>query len=164
MKRSTMNKLSQEIRRLRVSRSLGIIALTLAPGWALSANLENIHYQKQSDGSVTVLFQLNEPLSGQPSSFQIDNPARVAIDLPEVTNRTGSYRSDVDINMIRSLTLADAGDKTRAVFNLSQSGPYEIKVRDNLVAVQFHEAKKPVKTDAGTPISSPGDIPAATMD
>ena len=69
-------------------RGLGLPAITmaavLAPSLVLAGDLNEISYDRASDGTVQVHFTLSEPLVGEPNSFKIDNPARVAIDLPDV--------------------------------------------------------------------------------
>src|SRR5690554_1523740 len=92
-------------------RGLGLptltMALTMAPFMAPSmvwaGDLTGISYDRSADGKVQVHFDLSEPLSAEPGSFKIDNPARVAIDLPDVENKTDSRQTSIGLGPVNSV-------------------------------------------------------------
>ncbi|WP_197039188.1 type IV pilus secretin PilQ [Guyparkeria halophila] len=149
-------------------RGLGLPAITmaaaLAPALALAGDLNEISYDRSSDGTVQVHFNLSEPLAGEAGSFKIDNPARVAIDLPDVDNQTGSRQTEIGLGAVKSVMLAEANGKTRAVFNLDQSVPYSIDQNGNRVTVSFNQARQATTTESGLAVTDRGSSDATAMD
>ncbi len=161
-----MDGMTQTNRQLRtaIRQGLGVLSLALLPGLALAGDLQGISYDRASDGSIQVHFKLSAPLSGNPDNFQIDNPARVALDLPGVDNKTGKRMTDVGLGPLKSIMLAEANGKTRAVFNLTSSTPYAIKSEGNQVLVTFKAVSTPTQTTAGYKISDEGSNSTTAMD
>ena len=60
----------------------------------------------------------------QPQAFTIDRPARLAIDLPDVSLALASKRVDVGVAGVDNIVAAEAGGRTRVVFNLDSLVPY----------------------------------------
>lgn len=153
-------------------RGLGLptltMALTMAPFMAPSmvwaGDLTGISYDRSADGKVQVHFDLSEPLSAEPGSFKIDNPARVAIDLPDVENKTDSRQTSIGLGPVNSVMLAEANGKTRAVFTLDQSVPYAIEQRDGQLTVIFDDVRQATTTASGLAVTSPGSEPSTAMD
>ncbi|MFP4639031.1 MAG: type IV pilus secretin PilQ [Guyparkeria sp.] len=145
-------------------RGLGLLAIAMAPSLAFAGDLSEISYDQTSDGQVKVHFTLSEPLATEPDSFKIDNPARVAVDLPGVDNETGSRSTKIGLGAVNSVMLAEAGGKTRAVFNLDGSVPYSISQDGSRVTVTFDEPREATKTDSGKAVTSKGDSDATSMD
>ncbi len=146
-----------------IRQSLGILSISLIPAIAIAGNLTGISTERTADGSIQVHLKLSEPLAASPDNFQIDNPARVAIDLPGVNNQTGERSQKIDLGPVKSLMMAEAGDRTRIVFNLSQSTPYAITPQGNEVTVTFKPAAASNTTATGVAISS-GSNPTTAMD
>jgi type IV pilus assembly protein PilQ len=71
----------------------------------------------------------------EPSSFSIDDPARVVLDFAGVKNQLDKKTQQVNIGMTRSISTVEAGDRTRMVVNLIQKAPYVIEHHDNVVMV-----------------------------
>ena len=90
--------------------------------WAENA-IQSINSTQQGAGDV-VRIELSEPLAAVPAGFTVQTPPRIAIDLPGVTSGLG--RSNVEINQgnVRSVNVAQAGERTRLVVNLRQPGSY----------------------------------------
>ena len=64
-------------------------------------------------GSEVVRIELSRPLAALPSSFSIQSPARVALDIPGA--RSGLDRNTVELNQgnLRSVHLVEAADRIR---------------------------------------------------
>lgn len=90
--------------------------------WAENA-IQSINSTQQGASDV-VRIELSEPLAAVPAGFSVQTPPRIAIDLPGVTSALG--RSSVEINQgnLRSVNVAQAGERTRLVLNLKQPGSY----------------------------------------
>ena len=125
---------------------LGLV-VSLAPAFAWSQNLIQSVNSTQQAGSEVVRIELSEPLAAVPAGFTVQTPPRIAIDLPGVGNGMG--RSNVELNQgnLRSVNVAQSGDRTRLVLNLKQPASYtaQLQGKSLLLVLQL-----------------PGQAPAAT--
>ena len=89
------------------------------PAWA--QNTIQAITSSQQAGAEVVRIELAEPLAAVPAGFTVQAPPRIAIDLPGVGNGAGQARR-VEINQgnLRSVNVAQAGERTRLVLNLKQ--------------------------------------------
>nr|MBO2512501.1 type IV pilus secretin PilQ [Gammaproteobacteria bacterium] len=90
----------------------------------------------------------------QPMSFTIDDPARIAVDLPG-TSLAASRRQDVNVGPLRSIQAAEANGRTRVVLNLDTMVPYETRVEgDTILVVLGQQASGALaaSTFAGQPV------------
>jgi type IV pilus assembly protein PilQ len=71
----------------------------------------------------------------EPLAFTIDNPARIALDLPETTLGLTSRRRDVNLGPLDTVLTAEANGRTRVVLNLGQMVSYETRRSGNTVIV-----------------------------
>jgi type IV pilus assembly protein PilQ len=149
-----------------IRQSLGVLSISLLiPAVGYAGDINTISTERTADGSVQVHFKLSSPLSGSPDNFQIDNPARVAIDLPDTTNKTGERTQKINLGPVKSLMMAEAEGKTRVVFNLSQATPYAINPKGDELTVTFKPAAVSNKTATGLAVSTmAGNNPATAMD
>lgn len=107
------------------------LALALALGSPLAAIAQNMIQSittSQQAGSEVVRIELNQPLSAVPAGFTIQTPPRVAIDLPSVGNGLGKSSVEVNQGNVRSVNLAQTGDRTRVVLNLRQPANYTARL------------------------------------
>ena len=86
-------------------------------------------------GTEVIRIDLSQALTAVPAGFSIQSPARIALDFPGVTNGMG--RSAVDINQgnLRSVSVVQAGDRTRVVLNLKQATPYKAQIQGKSLLV-----------------------------
>ncbi|AHL31761.1 fimbrial protein [Pseudomonas brassicacearum] len=66
-----------------------------------------------------------------PRGYTTDQPARIALDLPGVTNQLTSKSRDLGGGNARSATVVEAGDRTRLIIGLNQLAPYNTRVEGN---------------------------------
>ena len=71
----------------------------------------------------------------EPLAFTIDNPARIALDLPETALGLTSRRRDVNLGPLATILTAEANGRTRVVLNLDQMVSYETKRSGNTVTI-----------------------------
>ncbi len=116
----------------------------LAPlgAWAQNA-IQSITSTQQS-GTEVVRIELAEPLAAVPAGFSVQAPPRIAIDLPGVSNAIG--RNNVDINQgnLRSVSVAQGGDRSRLVLNLKQASGYRAQLQGKTLLVILDVAGTPV--------------------
>lgn len=101
-------------------------------------------------GVEVVRIDLTQPLAAVPTGFSIQSPARIALDFPGVSNAMG--RSTVEINQgnLKSVSVVQAGDRTRVVLNLKQPTPYRAQLQGKslLVVLEAVAVAAPAATTA----------------
>ncbi|GAB6041182.1 type IV pilus secretin PilQ [Endothiovibrio diazotrophicus] len=112
---------------------LGVLA-PLAHAQTQPLGLEGAEFTALSGDRVQVVLSLSGP-PPRPVSFTIDNPARVALDLPGVANRLERKTQTIGIGVARSMASAEAKGRTRVVLNLVEMVPYVTRVEGNEVVV-----------------------------
>ena len=134
-------KNSQENRIMTKWRAAALM-LVLAVGspLALAQNLIQSISSSQQAGSEVVRIELSEPLAAVPAGFAIQSPPRVAIDLPGVGSALG--RSSIEINQgnLRTVNVAQAGERTRVVLNLRQSSNYRAQLDGKALLIVLDSA------------------------
>ena len=141
--------------------ALVVLGTTLcAPlaAWAQNA-IQSITSTQQA-GTEVVRIELSEPLPAVPSGFSVQTPPRVAIDLPGVGNALG--RSSVEINQgnLRSVSVAQAGERTRLVLNLKQAANYRAQVQGKVLVVTLDPSGPAIAaaTQSGGAFAPPQNI------
>ncbi|MGC4076784.1 MAG: type IV pilus secretin PilQ [Rubrivivax sp.] len=150
----TALKNTEEIRTMfnwrAVLAALATSGLLIVPAaWAEPA-IQSISSTQQAGGEV-VRIELSEPLAAVPNGFAVQNPPRIAIDLPGVGNAMGRNSVEVNQGNLRSVSVAQAGERTRLVLNLKQPTNYQAQIQGNAlllvlntVAPQIAAAEQPV--------------------
>jgi len=123
------------LRRLGLAALAGFAALAAQAALAQGGTrLEKVELQPQPGEQLEVRLVLDGP-APQPVTFTIDNPARLAVDLPGATLALESRRIDVKAGGVDTIVAAEASGRTRVVFNLDRMQPYETRVDGNTVIV-----------------------------
>jgi len=88
-------------------------------------------------GVEVVKIDLSQTLSALPTGFSIQTPARIALDFPNVVSSMG--RSTIDINQgnLKSVSVVQAGDRTRVVLNLKQHTTYKTLLQGKSLLVSL---------------------------
>ncbi len=104
-------------------------------------------------GAEVVKINLNQAMSTTPVGFSIQSPARIALDFPGVRSALG--RSNVDINQgnLKSVSVVQAGQRTRVVLNLKQYTPYKTQMQGKSLLVLLEPVSATVPLDAGAAAS-----------
>ncbi|MEO8151702.1 MAG: type IV pilus secretin PilQ [Rhizobacter sp.] len=140
----------QEIKIMRKLRArvFALAALLGVCGAAVAENAIQSINSTQQAGSEVVRIELSEPLTAVPSGFTVQTPPRIALDLPNVGNAMG--RSNIEINQgnLRSVNVAQAGDRTRLVLNLKQAANYRAQIQGKVLLVVMDGAAAPVTQSA----------------
>ena len=71
----------------------------------------------------------------EPLAFTIENPARIALDLPDTTLGLSSRRRDVNLGPLDTVLTAEANGRTRVVLNLGSMVEYQTRRSGNTVIV-----------------------------
>jgi type IV pilus assembly protein PilQ len=110
--------------------------------WAQNA-IQSITSSQQA-GTEVVRIQLKEALQTVPVGFSVQTPPRIAIDLPGVGNELG--RSAIEINQgnLRSVSVAQAGERTRLVLNLKAASSYRAQLEGRALVLILDGGQGPV--------------------
>ena len=71
----------------------------------------------------------------EPLAFTIENPARIALDLPETSLGLSSRRRDVNLGPLDTVLAAEANGRTRVVLNLDSMVAYDTRRSGNTIFV-----------------------------
>ncbi|MEE8427836.1 MAG: type IV pilus secretin PilQ [Woeseiaceae bacterium] len=71
----------------------------------------------------------------EPLAFTIENPARIAIDLPDTALGLSSRRRDVNLGPLDTILTAEANGRTRVVLNLDSMVAYETRRSGNTLII-----------------------------
>ena len=93
-----------------------------------AVSLDDITYSALPGDKVRINLKFSEPLSSEPVNFTIDNPARIAIDLPGVDLKLAKTTQAIGVGMAHSVSAVEAAGRTRVVVNLVQ---LNVAVTDN---------------------------------
>ncbi len=92
-----------------------------------------------------------------PRGYTTDQPARIALDLPGVTNKVASRSRDLGVGNARSLVVVEAKDRTRIIVNLTSLAPYSTRVEGNDLFVLIGQGASALQGDsaaAGKPLAA----------
>ncbi len=131
MKNNVHKTFHQGIERL----SAFILCLMLSATSYAAPTLDDISYSTLPGERVQLVMQFSAPLAEEPVNFTIDNPARIAIDLPDVALNLDEKTQTIGVGVARSVTAVEAAGRTRVVVNLAGLVPYDIDVQGNMVSL-----------------------------
>jgi type IV pilus assembly protein PilQ len=100
--------------------------------------------------------EFSEP-AVKPASFTIDNPARIAFDLPATRSALKARSQVIGIGPAKSFTAVEVKGRTRVVLNLFEMVPYETRTQGNELVVILGRAgatSTAATSAAGTPAAS----------
>jgi type IV pilus assembly protein PilQ len=136
--------------------ALALFVGACAPAMAQNA-IQSINTTQQA-GSEVVRIELSEALTAVPAGFTIQTPPRIAIDLPGVSNGLGKPSVEVNQGNLRSVNVAQAGERTRLVLNLKKAASYRAELQGKvLLLILDGAAPAPSTTTAGA-ASSPEPV------
>jgi type IV pilus assembly protein PilQ len=93
----------------------------------------------------------------EPLSFTIDDPARIALDLPNTVLALPSRRQDVNVGPVTTILAAEANGRSRIVLNMTDLPTYSTRVEGNsvIVTIGAGQAAGAPATFAGQAVDSP---------
>lgn len=134
-------KMNTEINMKRmISLVMGLVWLTvghLAYADQKTLTLESFEYTPQPGGKGQLQMQFSGP-APQAGSFTIDNPARIAIDLPNTKVGLRKKSQSFDAGITRNIRFVEAGGRTRVVLSLSKLVPFDIRHDQNVIYVTLN--------------------------
>ncbi|TFY99604.1 type IV pilus secretin PilQ [Ramlibacter rhizophilus] len=134
---------------------LGLIP-TQAQAQAAGPAVESVSSSIQG-GVEVIRIDFSQPLAAVPKGFSIQSPARIALDVPGATNALGRNSVEVNQGNVRSVSVVQAGDRTRLVLNLKSPAAYKAQVQGKslLVALDGVPGGTPVVTAQAPAAAAP---------
>jgi len=135
-----MLKIKQTVGHLTVLKlaALSQALLLLFAGMTANAQegnrLQDIQVQSLPGQRVELTLVMTDT-APEPLAFTIDNPARIALDLPDTALGLTSRRRDVNLGPLVTILTAEANGRTRVVLNLEQMVSYETRRSGNTVTI-----------------------------
>ncbi len=142
---------------------VSLLSVTAAVAQDGGNELKNIEVQALAGNKL----QLQLELSGEapdPLTFTIDQPARIALDLPGTKSALESRRQDVGKGVLDTILVAEAGNRTRVVLNLDKLVSYETRLDGNSIYVTLESSSKTETTAFATAIQETEESDAARAD
>ena len=102
---------------------------------ALATSLDDFSFSSLPGDKVQVNLKFSEPLAAEPVNFTIDNPARIAIDLPGVKLNVAEKTKTIGVGAAHSIAAVEAAGRTRVVINLVKSVTYDMVLEGDQVLV-----------------------------
>ncbi|MDQ7987767.1 type IV pilus secretin PilQ [Pseudomonas sp. G34] len=136
--------------------SISLLVALLSPA-ALAANLQALDVAALPGDRVELKLTFDEPVAA-PRGYTIEQPARIALDLPGVSNKLGVKNRELGMGNARSVTVVEAKDRTRLIINLTNLSPYNTRTEGNNLFVQVGTG---IATSATTTAAAPVSAPAA---
>ncbi len=138
---------------------LPLLALLMSPA-LLAANLQALDVSALPGDRVELKLSFDEPVLA-PRGYTIEQPARIALDLPGVSNKLGSKNRELGVGNARSVTVVEAKDRTRLIINLTNLAPYNTRVEGNNLYVVVGDGVKSSVTSSAAVAVAPAGKPAA---
>jgi type IV pilus assembly protein PilQ len=152
-------------RRIAVA-CVSIAAFGIQSVHAQGANrLENVQANSLPGNKMEVTLRMSDT-APQPLTFTVDNPARIALDLPNTSVAMTSRRVDVKQGVLDTVNVAEANGRTRVVLNVDSLVAYETRVQGNTIVVTLGggaaAAGANTTAAAATTAASPRPVAAVT--
>jgi len=126
-----------------------VLAFCLAvPVTAFAQNAIRAIDATQQAGSDVVRIELSRPLDVLPQGFTIQTPPRIAIDLTGVSNALGKSAMEINQGNLRSVNIAQSGERTRLVINLKQASNYKAQLQGNALLLVLDNGLVPEAANA----------------
>ena len=145
------NQSRVERNQMPLTRKLSFAALLLLTPLAFAADLQKLDVASLPGERVELKLSFDEPVTAAPKGYTIDQPARIAIDLPGVKNKLGERSRELGLGNTRSVTVVEAADRTRLIINLTNLAPYNTRIDGNSLYVTVGEKNTSAPSSTAAP-------------
>ncbi|MFG3696154.1 type IV pilus secretin PilQ [Stutzerimonas stutzeri] len=137
---------------------LSLLAAIMSPA-LLAANLNSLDVASLPGDRVELKLAFDEPVA-VPRGYTLDQPARIALDLPGVSSKLASKSRELGVGNARSVTVVEAQGRTRLIVNLTSLVPYSTRVEGNDLFVILGESNGASPVAAAAAPAAPVQRPA----
>ena len=117
------------------SRALALAFFLGTSGAATAQNAIQAISSSQQAGTEVLRIELSEALTAVPAGFSVQTPPRIAIDLPNVSNAMGKSSVEINQGNLRSVNVAQSGERTRLVLTLKKAANYRAEIQGKVLLV-----------------------------
>ncbi|UVL84406.1 type IV pilus secretin PilQ [Pseudomonas sp. B21-028] len=144
----------------RIFTAFGVsLWMALMSPMVLGASLKTLDVAALPGDRVELKLSFDGP-PPTPRGYTTEQPARIALDLPGVTNQLARKTQDLGSGNARSATVVEAGDRTRLIIGLTQLVPYNARVEGNNLFVVVGKGAEPKSTAQAPRPAAAGVVPA----
>lgn len=134
----------------------GLSLLTHAEEQPDFANkIENIQFSSLPGGKVVIQLKTTLPMANPPAGFTLNSPPRIALDFPKIGSMLAKDLIKVDQGPLKSISVAQAKDRTRMVLNLAKTTQYAATVNKKEVTITLQDSPVNQTTTVETRFSEP---------
>lgn len=141
----TMSTLKRAISHLFGLLFIALGLLSASNAAAASLSLNEISYITLPGENIQIKLSMSGPAS-EPTSFTIDNPARIALDFPDTELAASNTNITVGAGITRNIRAVEAGGRTRVVISLVRLVPYNTRVENNNIYINLGGASQTLTT------------------
>ncbi|HZJ94433.1 MAG TPA: type IV pilus secretin PilQ family protein [Thiopseudomonas sp.] len=130
-----------------------LLAVLFAPA-LLAANLQGLDVSALPGDKVELKLVFDEVITA-PRGYTIEQPARIAVDLPGVKNQLGVKKRELGAGNARSVSIVETQDRTRLIINMTHLAPYSTRVEGKNLYIVVGEGVQASAPIANTPVVKP---------
>lgn len=120
---------------------------------SLAAQLEALDVASLPGDRVELKLRFDEPVL-TPKGYTIEQPARIALDLPGVKSNLGMKNRELGVGNARSLTVVETTDRTRLIINLDSLSSYNTRTEGNHLYVVVGDGVGATQFNSPSAVSS----------
>ena len=122
----------------QITRSLLVLLVVVFSSTAFGVTMENIEFSSLP-GDKTEIRMTFDGTPPSPTSYTIEQPARIALDLSGVVSALGTKHHPLGSGNARSVTVVESGDRTRVIVSMGELVAYSARVLGNSLYVLVGE-------------------------
>lgn len=117
--------------------------------------IENIQFSTMPGGKVVIQLKTTQTMQNPPAGFTLNNPPRIALDFPKIGSSLAKDFIKVDQGVLKSISVAQAKDRTRMVLNLTKTTQYAADVNQKNITITLQENAVSQNTMVETKFAEP---------
>ena len=139
-------------------------AVLLSTQLAQAATLQNIEFASLPGDQTEIRMEFDSP-PPETAGYTIEQPARIVLDMPGVSSALAQKHHSLGNGNARKVSIIGAGDRTRAIVNLTSLVGYETQVVGNslLITVGAGASSNPAVAAAPVPSSEPAPASSSSF-
>ena len=104
------------------------------------AVLQAVDISPLAGNRLQLRFRFSEPLTAPPSTFTINEPARIVLDFLGTRNGLETRQKTINIGVADKISVLEGADRTRASLNLAKLVPYKVEMQGDSVLLTLEGA------------------------
>ncbi len=101
-------------------------------------SIQALNVSMATGGKLVLAITMKRPPTSLPRAFAVSTPPRIALDFPDTINELGKPTEEFNQGSLRSVSVVQAGSRTRLVINLNQPVPYDARIEGNSLLITLN--------------------------